>query len=119
MLPVQQIFHSQGRIVDMPFSIFSKAAVILSTLGATTALALPATAQAATSAPATHSASTVRPHGEIEFFSGFTYPDTAAGLAACIAKGEAMYVSKGVGSISCFLNNPDPGRYGLMVLVQV
>jgi hypothetical protein len=98
----------------MPLGTLGKAAVLLSAAGATMALALPATAQAATSTPAVHSA-TVRPHGEIEFFTGFTFPDTAAGLAACEAKGNTER-SEGEGSPTCILGDPDAGMYGLFVL---
>jgi hypothetical protein len=88
----------------MPLGTLGKVAVLLSAAGATMALALPATAQAATST-----------HGEIEFFTGFTFPDTAAGLAACEAKGNTER-SEGEGSPTCILGDPDAGMYGLFVL---
>jgi hypothetical protein len=93
-------------------------AVFLSALGATMVLALPAAAQAATSGPAAHNASAVVPNGEIEWFTGYTYPDTAAGLAACTAEGVS-YEADGVGSWTCWLGNPDAGLYGLWVLTHV
>jgi hypothetical protein len=65
------------------------------------ALALPAAAQAATSAPTTgiaratasvgHHAAVpdIPPNGQWQF-TGLTYPDTSAGLAACEAEGEYL-----------------------------
>lgn len=67
------------------------------------ALALPAAAQAATSAPTAgiarvaasvgHSAAVPDlPPGEWEF-TGLTYPDTSAGLAACEAEGLHLIIT--------------------------
>lgn len=92
--------------------------MIVSVLGAIMVLVLPAAAQAATSAPASHNASVAVPNGEIEWFTGYTYADTAAGLAACTAKGVS-YEQEGVGSWSCWLGNPDAGLYGLWVLSHI
>jgi hypothetical protein len=86
-------------------------AALLSVLGAATLAAVPTAALASTTA--------ANPRGEISFFSGYTFPETPAGLAQCEAFGESQYVSKGVGSISCFANNPDAGQYGLWVFVQI
>jgi hypothetical protein len=85
---------------------------MLSVLGAAALLAVPATAYASAAAPA-HKVT-----GEIMWFTGYTYPETAAGLAACNAKGET-YVSQGVGSYTCFADNPDAGQYGLFVFKHV
>ena len=98
--------------------LFRGQAMFLSVLGAVMVAGLPATAQAATSAPAIHNASPAVPRGEIEWFTGYTYPDTAAGLAACTAKGVS-YEQQGVGSWSCWLGNPDAGLYGLWVLTHI
>jgi|HubBroStandDraft_4_1064222.scaffolds.fasta_scaffold833438_2 hypothetical protein len=76
-------------------------------------MASPATAaQAQTSAPGGHAAASVRPDGEIWWFSGHTYADTAAGLAACNAEGTYER-AHGVATYSCWLGNPDAGLYGL------
>ncbi|HEY1920015.1 MAG TPA: hypothetical protein VGH27_30960 [Streptosporangiaceae bacterium] len=53
-----------------------------------------------------------RPDGEIFWFSGDTYPDTAAGLAACNTEGTYER-AHGVSTYSCWLGNPDAGLYGL------
>jgi hypothetical protein len=97
-------------------------ALLVPALGAVIGLGLPSAAQAATAASAAvHAHQTVPhavPNGEIEWFTGDTYPDTAAGLAACTAEGES-YQREGVGSWSCFLGNPDAGLYGLWILSHI
>jgi hypothetical protein len=97
-------------------------AMLLAAVGASMALALPAVAQAAAASPAVHAAqaarSQIRPNGEIEWFTGDTYPDTSAGLAACTARG-VQYESTGAGSWSCWLGNPDAGLYGLWILSPI
>jgi hypothetical protein len=75
-------------------------------------MASPAVAQAQTTASSSHVASSVKPSGEIFWFSGKTYPDTAAGLAACNAEGTYER-AHGVSTYSCWLGNPDAGLYGL------
>jgi len=99
-----------------------RTAMLLTTVGASMALALPVAAQAAAASPALHATqavrSQIRPNGEIEWFTGDTYPDTAAGLAACTARG-VQYESTGAGSWSCWLGNPDAGKYGLWILSPI
>jgi len=79
-------------------------------------LASPALAQ--THAPAVSRTAAVshtagaRPDGEVWWFSGDTYADTAAGLAACNAEGTYER-GHGVSTYSCWLGNPDAGLYGL------
>jgi hypothetical protein len=87
-------------------------AALLSVLGAATLVAVPAAALASTTASSS-------PKGEIMYFSGHTFPETQAGLAQCEAFGESQYVSKGLGTISCFPDNPDAGQYGLWVFVRI
>jgi hypothetical protein len=101
-------------------------AMLLSVIGASMALAAPVAAQAAAAPAAAHAshnasmirASMVRPNGEILWFTGDTYPDTSAGLAACTAKGVSIE-STGGGSWSCWLGNPDAGLYGLWILSPI
>jgi hypothetical protein len=94
-------------------------AMILPVLGASLAFAWPAYAQSATSAPAAaharYDGSTARPKAEVEWFTGLTYPGTAAGLAACHAEG-VIYQQSGAGTPFCWLGNPDAGRYGLYMV---
>ena len=69
-------------------------------------------AQAHPPAASGHAAVSVRPDGEIFWFTGDTYPDTAAGLAACNAEG-AYERAHGVATWSCWLGNPNAGVYNL------
>jgi hypothetical protein len=92
------------------------------------ALALPAAAQAATSAPtagiarmaasAGHHAAVpdIPPGSQWEFF-GLTYPDTSAGLAACNEEGSYLHRTVPNQDLSwkCSLNDPDSG-YNLWIL---
>ncbi len=48
-------------------------------------------------------------------FTGLTYPDTAAGLAACHARG-VIYQQSGAGNPLCWLGSPDAGLYGLWIV---
>jgi hypothetical protein len=94
-------------------------AMVLSVLGASLVVAWPASAQATTSVPASahasHHASTARPNDLVEVFTGHTYPDTAAGLAACQAEGK-IYQQSGAGVPYCWLGEPDAGLYGLWMI---
>jgi hypothetical protein len=88
-------------------------------LGAGLVFAVPAFAQAATSAPATaharYAASSARPDDEVFRFTGDTYPDTTAGLAACEAQGK-IFAAEGEGVTDCWLGEPDAGLYGLYMV---
>jgi hypothetical protein len=75
-------------------------------------MASPASAQTHAPAATSHATAGARPAGEIFWFSGDTYPDTAAGLAACNAEGTYER-AHGVSTYSCWLGNPDAGLYGL------
>lgn len=55
----------------------------------------------------------------ILYFSGDTYPDTAAGLAACNAEGSYERAHGGVTSWTCLLGDPHAGRYNLWLGLEV
>jgi hypothetical protein len=99
-------------------------AVLFVALGS--ALALPVAAQAATSAPAASisagrqvASPAIEPGSEWEF-SGLTYPDTTAGLAACHAEGVYFHESVPSQNLAyeCLLNDPDSGVYNLWILFE-
>lgn len=52
-------------------------------------------------------------------FTGYTYPGTQAGLAACNAEGEWYASYYGYDSWLCKLGIPDPGLYGLYVVLHL
>jgi hypothetical protein len=79
--------------------------MVLPVLGASLALAFPLSAHA----------SAVRPNDEVVVFTGHTYPDSAAGLAACEAEGK-IYEESGAGVTDCWLGEPDAGLYGLFMV---
>jgi hypothetical protein len=100
--------------------------LLLATLGASLVAMLPAAAQAATAArpfgfictPPAAVRHLTLPDGVVSAFTGCTYPDTSAGLAACDAMGvyEAQHGSLGY---VCSLGDPDPGVYNLWVRTWV
>jgi hypothetical protein len=72
------------------------ALALLAAVAAGSVMASPAVAQAQTTASSSHVASSVKPSGEIFWFSGKTYER-----------------AHGVSTYSCWLGNPDAGLYGL------
>jgi len=89
---------------------FTMAGAVLS-IALVSSLALPAAAQAAI--PASPPGTTWGPTGN-------TYPDTPAGLSACVTYGNALHkaLPNQNLSFSCLLNNPDPGVYNLWLLFR-
>jgi hypothetical protein len=79
------------------------AVALAATLGAGLILASPGIAQASHAVP----------DGVISWFSGYTFPDTAAGYSACVAKGVYERTHTDVWNYSCWLGNPDAGVYNL------
>jgi hypothetical protein len=55
----------------------------------------------------------VRPDSTVLVFTGDTYPDTSAGLAACDAEGPIIQARDDADKWFCLLGRPDAGLYGL------
>lgn len=96
---------------------------LLTAIAAGLVLAVPAAAQAHTQPhtppPAAHAVSSARPDGVILYFSGDTYPDTAAGQSACNAEGFYERAHGGVSSWACLLGDPHAGLYNLWLGIEV
>lgn len=98
--------------------LFAVKSALLAALGAAVLLVSPATALAATAAPAaiTHpQAVDGGGSGLTTSFTGITYPDTSAGLSACQAQGNYIVTDPGSHTIGyqCPLGDPDAGVYNL------
>lgn len=95
--------------------VHRKSALLIA-LATLTVLVSPAAAQAAApavSAPTSHSNVVVKPDSTVLEFTGGTYPDTSAGLAACDKEGPILQAQEGANKWFCLLGNPDAGLYGL------
>lgn len=104
---------------NMRRSVLATALGTLS-IGLASMVMLPAAAQATTTSgsvctPPTANVRQMKTQGEISGFTGCTYPDTSAGLAACQAMGVyEVQSSRGeIFSYSCPLGDPDVGVYNL------
>jgi O-succinylbenzoate synthase len=78
-------------------------------------------ASATLPAAAAHAAVTARPNIAELVFTEHTYPNTAAGLSACMAEGQYI-VSHSDGEDTdpvCILGDPDAGVLNLWVHIQV
>jgi hypothetical protein len=97
----------------VPKSIVLKSAGVVAA-GIAAMFLCPLAAQAHVT-PSGASSATVDPI--ITYFTGLTYPDTSAGLAACGSEGqELVYISDGEDiDYSCQLGNPDAGVYNLWI----
>jgi hypothetical protein len=97
----------------MPKSFVLRSASIVAA-GAAALFLSPVAAQAY-APPSAAASATVNP--TITYFTGLTYPDTSAGLAACTSEGEELvYISDGEDiNYSCQLGNPDAGVYNLWI----
>lgn len=102
-----------SRLVARPF--------LFAVLGAALVFLSPVASQAATSAAAGTVPRAVATGNKVLIgwvFTGYTYPDTSAGLAACDAKGQSL-LNQYVTHYMCPLSDPDAGVYNLWVYHHV